>query len=116
MDDSDLELVRRDTNQRTSNGEDTGWRDWSRVFRRRVSTMTSARNHQISGGEATVAELDLRLEEWASADLKSVAADFHHVLTNKEEKDLRPGEHWSTSTSRLAKRVWSGSRDFAHAV
>ena len=42
-------------------------------------------------------ELDLRLEEWATAELKSVAADFHHalilffkgkalkiVLTNKE--------------------------------
>ena len=44
-----------------------------------------------------MAELDLRLEEWASAELKSVAADFYHalilfccgkalkiVLTNKE--------------------------------
>ena len=49
------------------------------------------------GDEATVAELDLRLEEWASAELMSVAADFYHalilfckgetlkiVLTNKE--------------------------------
>ena len=49
------------------------------------------------GDEATVAELDLRLEEWGSAELKSVAADFYHalilfckgkalkiVLTNKE--------------------------------
>ena len=32
------------------------------------------------GDEATVAELDLRLEEWASAELKSVAADFYHAL------------------------------------
>ena len=44
-----------------------------------------------------MADLDLRLEEWASAELKSVAADFYHalilfctvkalkiVLTNKE--------------------------------
>ena len=47
-------------------------------------------------------ELDLRLVDWASAELKSVAADFL-------SKDLRPCEHWSTSTSRPAKRVWSGS-------
>ena len=32
------------------------------------------------GDEATVTELDLRLEEWASAELKSVAADFYHAL------------------------------------
>ena len=49
------------------------------------------------GDEATVAELDTRLEDWGSAELKSVAADFYHalilfckgkalkiVLTNKE--------------------------------
>ena len=49
------------------------------------------------GDEATVTELDLRLDEWASAELKSVAAHFCHelilfcegkalkiVLTNKE--------------------------------
>ena len=30
--------------------------------------------------EATVTELDLRLEDWASAELKSVAADFYHEL------------------------------------
>ena len=33
------------------------------------------------GDEAAVAELDLRLEEWASAELKSVAGDFYHALT-----------------------------------
>ena len=32
------------------------------------------------GDEATVTELDLRLDEWASAELKSVAADFYHAL------------------------------------
>ena len=32
------------------------------------------------GDEATVAELDIRLEDWASAELKSVAADFYHAL------------------------------------
>ena len=49
------------------------------------------------GEEAVVTELDLRLEDWASAEQKSVAADFYHalilfckrkalkiVLTNKE--------------------------------
>ena len=51
------------------------------------------------GDEATVTELDLRLDDWASAELKSVAADFYYalifcckgkalkiVLTNKEEE------------------------------
>ena len=32
------------------------------------------------GDEATVTELDLRLDHWASAELKSVAADFCHAL------------------------------------
>ena len=49
------------------------------------------------GDEAIVADLDVRLEEWALAELTSVAADFYHalilfckgnslniVLTNKE--------------------------------
>ena len=51
------------------------------------------------GDEATVTELDLRLDDCASDELKSVAADFYHalifcckrialkiVLTNKEEE------------------------------
>ena len=51
------------------------------------------------GDEATFAELDLKRKDWASAELKGVAADFHHalilfcqdkalkvVLTNKEGK------------------------------
>ena len=86
------------------NGEDTGWRDWSRVFRTRAGRFQRGRVQEIIrsvearlGDEATVTELDLRLEEWASAELKSVAADFYHslilfckwkalkiVLTNKE--------------------------------
>ena len=33
------------------------------------------------GDDAAVTELDLRLDEWASAELKSVAGDFHHALT-----------------------------------
>ena len=32
------------------------------------------------GDEGTVTELDNRLDEWASAELKSVAADFYHAL------------------------------------
>ena len=86
------------------NGEDTGWRDWCRVFRTWAGRFQRRRVQEIirsvealPGDEATVAELDLRLEEWASAELKSVAADFYHalilfckgralkfVLTNKE--------------------------------
>ena len=82
MDDSDSERLRRDTNQRTS--EDTGWRDWPRVFRT-VSTRTMQEiirsvEARLGDDEATVTELDHRFEEWASAELKSVAADFCHAL------------------------------------
>ena len=79
-------------------------RDWSRVFRTWAGRFQRGRVQEIIGSvearpgdEATVVELDLRLEEWASAELKSVAADFYHalvlfckgkalkiVLTNKE--------------------------------
>ena len=59
------------------------WRDWSRVFRTWAGRFQRGRVQEIirsvearPGDEATVAELDLRLEEWASAELKSVAADF----------------------------------------
>ena len=83
-------------------GEDTGWRDWSRVFRTWAGRFQRGRVQEIiravearPGDEATVTELDLRLDDWASAELKSVAADFYHalfckgkalkiVLTNKE--------------------------------
>ena len=85
-------------------GEDTGWRDWSRVFRTWAGRFQRGRVQEIirsvqarPGDEATLTELDLRLEDWASAELKSIAADFNHaliffckrnalkiVLTNKE--------------------------------
>ena len=66
-----------------------------------------------------MAEVDIRHEDWAGAELKCVAADFYHALilffkgkalkiVSKKEKDLRLGEHWSTSTRRPAKRVWLG--------
>ena len=69
------------------------------------------------GDEATVTDVDLRLDDWGSAELQSAAADFYHtlilfckrkalkiVLTNKEGEGLE-GERQSTSTSRQAKRV-----------
>ena len=69
------------------NGEDTGWRDWSRVFRNSAGRFQRGRVQEIirsvearPGDEATVAGLDLRLEDWASTELKSVAADFYHAL------------------------------------
>ena len=85
-------------------GGDTGWSDWSWVFRscedgfngdeyKKIMRAVEAR----PGDEATVTEVDLRLDDWASVELKSVAADFYHalilfckgkalemVLTNKE--------------------------------
>ena len=69
------------------NGEDTGWRDWSWVSRTWAVRFQRGRVQEINrsvearpGDEATVTELDLRLVEWANAELKSVAADFYHVL------------------------------------
>ena len=67
------------------NGEDTGWRDWSRVFSSWAGRFQRGRVQEIirsaeAGDEATVAELVFRLEDWASAELKSVAADFYHAL------------------------------------
>ena len=85
-------------------GEDSGWRDWSGVFRTWAGRFQRGRVQEIiravearPGDEATVTELDLRLDDWASAELKSVAADYNRaqilfckgkalkfVLTNKE--------------------------------
>ena len=66
-------------------GEDTTWPGWSRVFSHlgwTVPTWTSTRSHPSSGSPTwtTVTELDLKLEDWASAELKSAAADFCHAL------------------------------------
>ena len=67
--------------------EDSGWRDWSGVFRTWAGRFQRGRVQEIiravearPGDEATVTELDLRLDDWASDELKSVAADFHHAL------------------------------------
>ena len=68
-------------------------------------------------------EWDLRLDDWASVELKSVAADFYHalilfckgkalkiVLTNEEGEGC---EAWRALVSKYeptsTKRVWSGS-------
>ena len=104
MDDSDLELLRRDANQRTSVaktldgvivpgyfvlGQD-GFND--------VEYKKSSEHwrHDLEM-RLEFLELDIRLDDWESAELKSVAADFYHalilfckgkalkiVLTNKE--------------------------------
>ena len=85
-------------------GEGTAWRDWSQVFRTWAGRFQRGREQEViravdarPGDAATVTELDLKLEDWTSAELKSVAADFYHalilcckgkalkvVLTNKE--------------------------------
>ena len=69
------------------NGEDTRWRDWSRVFRTWAGRFQRGRVQEIirsvearPGDVATVTELDLRLDEWTGAELKSSAADFYHAL------------------------------------
>ena len=60
-------------------GEDTGWRGWSWVFR--TSAGRFQRRQARPGDDATVTELDLRLDDWASVELRSVAADIWHELT-----------------------------------
>ena len=65
MGDSDLERLRRDTNQRTSMAKTlVGWRDWSRVLRTWAGRFQRGRVQEIirsveapPGDEATVAEL-----------------------------------------------------------
>ena len=69
MGDPDLELLR--------SGEDTAWRDLSRVFRTWAGRFQSGRVQEViravearRGNEASVTELDLGLDDWASADLR----------------------------------------------
>ena len=98
------------------NSEDTGWRDCSRMLRTWARRNQRGRVQEIirsvearPGDEAIVAELDLRLEEWTSAERKCVAADFHAlilfcigkelkiVLTNKEGEGF---EAWRALVNR----------------
>ena len=119
------------------NGEDTGWRYWSRECRTWAGRFQRGRVQEITisaearpGDEAFVAELGLRLEERASAELKSVAADFYHalilfskgkalkiVLTNKEAEGF---EAWRVvnkyEPTSKASVVGKPAEIFAHAV
>ena len=84
MGDSDLERLRRDTNQRASvartlDGVTAPGCLGRTVQRGRVQEVIRAVEAPL-GDEATATELDLRLNDWASAELKSVAADFYHAL------------------------------------
>ena len=83
------------------------------------------------GNEATVTELDLRLDVWASAVLRSVAADFYHALilfckgkalkfvsTNKEGEGF---EAWRAPVNKYEPTskpsvVGKMAEIFAHAV
>ena len=83
------------------------------------------------GDEATVTELDLRLDDWVSVELKRVAADLCHalilfckgkalkiVLTNKEGEGF---EAWRVSVNKYkptskASVVGKLAGIFAHAV
>ena len=71
------------------------------------------------GDEAIVTELDLRLDEWASAELKSVAADFYHalilfcrgralkiVLTNKEGEGFEAWRALVNKYEPTSKASW----------
>ena len=89
-DDSDLERLRRGINQRASAARtlrgETGpgcsvpGLDGFNVDDYKKSGIRAVEARL--GDEASVTELDLELEEWASAKLKSVAADFYHSLSS----------------------------------
>ena len=68
-------------------GEDLAWRDWSQVFRTWAGRFQRGRVQAViraaearSGEEAAVTELDVKLEDWDSAELRGVAADFFHAV------------------------------------
>ena len=88
MDDPDLERLRRDTNQRTSVAKTLDgvigpgcFRTWAGRFQRGRGQDIIRAVEPRPGDEATVTELGLRLDDWASVELKSVATDFYHALT-----------------------------------
>ena len=84
MDDSDLERLRRDTNQRTSVAKTLDGVIGPGCFVPGQDGFNEDECKKSSearpGDEGTVTELDLRLDDCASAELKSVAADFYHAL------------------------------------
>ena len=74
MDDSDLERYAARCQPENFSGEDTGWRDWPRVFRTWAGRCQRGRVQEITrsvearfGDQATVSELDLRLDDWAKS-------------------------------------------------
>ena len=80
-DDSLLERLRRDTNQRTSMVKTLDGATGLGCFVSGQDGFNGDKYKKSSeqwrlGDEATVTEVDLRLDDWASVDLKSVAADF----------------------------------------
>ena len=85
-DDSDVERLRREINQRASAARTLRGENGPGCF---VPGLHSSNTDEYkviravearSGEEAAVAELDMKLEDWASAGLTSVAADFYHAL------------------------------------
>ena len=100
--------------QGSFSGEDTAWRDWSRVNRTWNGRFQRERLQEAiravearPGEEATVTELDLRVEDWASAELKSVAADFYHALIlfgKFQVAERYPGQQQRVKDSRLGER------------
>ena len=89
--------------------EDIGLGDWSRVFRTWAGRLQRGQVHEIirsvearPGDKATVPESDLRLDEWASAELKSVAADVHHAhsLLQRESVENCPDQQRGRNFAR----------------
>ena len=90
------------------------WRDWSRVLRSCAGRFQRGRVQEViravearPGDEATVTELDLRLDDWTSAELKSVAAKLQGkalkiVLSNKAGEGF---EAWRASTNQRFLRT-----------
>ena len=131
--DSDLGAFTARYQPDSFSGEDTAWRDWSRVFRSWAGRSQRGRVQEFissgsrSGEEAAVTELDFKLEAWDTAELRCVAADFHHalilfckrkalkiVLTNKEGEGF---EAWRALVNKYeptskASGVWKLAKIF----
>ena len=117
--DSDFERLRRGHQPESFSGEDTAWLGCSRVYRTWAGRFQRGTVQEViravearPGDEATVTELDLRLDDLASAELESVAADFYHalilfcqgkaltiVLTNREGEGF---EAWRALVNKYA--------------
>ena len=107
------------------------FRTWAGRFQRGRVQEVVREAEARPGDEATVTELDLKLEDWASAELKSVAADVYHALIifwkgkGAESCPDQQGGRRIRGLASVSQQVRAdqqsecsreAGRDFAHAI